>query len=300
MEVSRSQQAVIMRDYGKYENGMKQSLRKLMSTLTNINAGNVDKKIKEIDGILTGIKQSLDVFFGSHPDYMSMDKMVKELKRTIIKYNQQERVFAYSDSDVIVFNHVDKTFSGLFGVELNLPKRLLYDLDQQLKWKVRSIFNDLESDSVEDGTEGITNVLRELNRMFDDIAFCNREGIPARVLKNQMIAKFRNLMFREAENNSFYAHTDIQVRLFDSLNSIFHDMFSFELDLPKQEPSRGRGRPQSSGPSDESLEKLTKQGKGPKEDEVGKSRTGFDFHNTCVVLDNLHKRLSALELRMGA
>ena len=299
--MSRSKQTTMLHDYGKYKDRLKQPLRTLMSTLKHIEVIDIQHKIKIIDDILIGFKRDLDEFWGSHPEYAPMETMVKNLKRKIIKYSQRDEVFAYSDADVIVFNHVDKSFLTIFNVALNLPKRLVYDLDPQLKWNVDYIFGYLISDSVEDGTKGIDQILDGLNRMFDDIAFGDRDGIPARVLKNKMISKFRNLIFIQAKSQRIYAYTDTEEALFDYLNTAFKKQFGFELDLPKQMLSRERDRPHMEGPSDKSLEPVN-QGKGPR----GTREMFHQCHNTegclnstCAILDNLHQRLSALELQMG-
>lgn len=236
--MSRSKQTTMLQDYGKYKDRLKQHLLTLMSTLEHTEADDVEHKIKTIDGILIGFKRNMDVFFDLHPDYAPMETMVSDLKRKIINYSQQDKIFAYSDADVIVFNHIDKSFSTLFNVALNLPKRLVYDLDRQLKWNVDTIFRYLISDSVEDGTEGINRTLDGLKLMFDDTAFSDRDGIPVRVLKNKMISKFRNLIFKQAESKRMYAYTDTEKALFDHLNTAFKKQFGFELDLPKQMLSR--------------------------------------------------------------
>ena len=291
----------MLQDYGKYKDSLKQPLRTLMSTLKHIEIDDIEHKIKTIDDILIGFKRELDEFLGSHPEYAPMETMVKDLKRKIIDYSQRDKIFAYSDADVIVFDHIDKSFSTIFNVVLNLPKRLVYDLDQQLKWNVDTIFSYLISDSVEDGTKGIKQTLNGLNQMFDDIAFCDRDGIPVRVLKNKMISKYRNLIFKQAKSQRMYAYTDTEEELFDYLNTAFKKQFGFELDLPKQMLSRERDRPHTEGPSDESSEPAN-QGRGPRS-----IRDMFhQYHNpegglnsTCVILDNLHQRLNALELQMG-
>jgi hypothetical protein len=298
---SRSAQQEMLKNYGMYKARVKESLSRLMSNLAHIDASNVGDKQIAINSILSELKRCMDAFYAANQAYAPMGTLIMDLKRKIVKRGYETSTFAYTESDVVVFDSTDRYFLEIFGAKLDLPKRRSYDLDYQLNSTVSVISEYVDRVSEATGMRRIDEALVGINNIFDDLVFCNREGIPEKVLKNIMIFKLKNMIL----GSGIVPVNEHVVRMIQHLNSAFKTRFGFDLNISTQisevpDIFNHANRRNTRGPSD-GLSKPGEEAAGPRGIKPESLPSGgvdsvvYNPEQHFALLSSFHQRLIALE-----
>lgn len=123
----------------------------------------------------------------------------------------------------------------------------------------------------------------------------HRGEIPESVYYNTLVLAVRRRLFVLLQAKAIYSAVIGGQDLFTHTENAFQTFFHQHLTIPRQPPApQSHDRPRVKGPSDSESSNSLSDG-GPEDDESDLS-SQWRF----TILENLHKRLSALECRMGA
>jgi hypothetical protein len=158
-----------------------------------------------------------------------------------------------------------------------------------------------------DWIETIGGILRRVDGKMTTYVDGHSSGDVKIVLRRSLIFNFKNLIEAGVKEHitDHQALSARQLRQCTLIEESFRGLFAEELKIHRQVVNPVYpAAPNVPGPNDFTGHPGNeKRGPDPGDDDFSaqkRARTDLDFNNACVILDNLHKRLSALELRMSA
>ncbi len=145
-----------------------------------------------------------------------------------------------------------------------------------------------------DRAASISGQLRSCSEALGNFVRQRRGEIPESIYKNTLLVEVRRRLFALLQAKRIYNAVIGGQDLFTHTENAFETFFHQTLTIPRQPPApQTHDRPREEGPNSGSSNSLSDGGPSDDDDGLG-SQWRF------IILENLHKRLSALERRMGA